>query len=74
MAKRRNLTPDEILHDIRTRPAVPLIPHYSWAFDIGKSKAYAEAKAGGDAFIKDDGGKRIRVITAVLRKKLGIEV
>jgi hypothetical protein len=70
------LTDAEILNDIRTKPTVPVWPHYAWAMNCCRHKAYETARKGGPEFLHvGDGEKRkmIRVVTAPLRKKLGIE-
>jgi hypothetical protein len=41
----------QILHDILTKPTVPLRPHYVWAFGLGRDQAYAEVKRRPDEFI-----------------------
>jgi hypothetical protein len=69
-------TDDEILNDIKTRPTVPVWPHYGWANHLSRGKAYQVANTGGsDEFLHISGGKRktIRAITAPLRRKLGID-
>jgi hypothetical protein len=70
------LTDAEILNDIKTKPTVPVWPHYGWAHSCCRHKAYEMARKGGPEFlVVRDGEKRkmIRVITAPLRKKLQIE-
>lgn len=65
----------EILNDIKTKPTVPVWPHYAWATGCGRNKAYQMANRGGPEFLRIEGDKRpmFRVLTAPLRKKLGIE-
>lgn len=69
------LTDAEILNDIKTKPTVPVWPHYGWAHGLGRNKAYELAKKGGQEFLRIGEGERpiVRAITAHLRKKLGIE-
>jgi hypothetical protein len=68
-------TEEEILNEIKTRPTVPVWPHYGWAHHLGRGKAYQVANRGGPEFLHIPGEKRktLRAITAPLRKKLGIE-
>ena len=71
------LSDAQILKDIKTKPTVPVWPHYGWAHGCSRNKAYELARKGGPEFLRvGDGEKRqmIRVITGPLRKKLGIEV
>jgi hypothetical protein len=69
------LTAEEILNDIKTRPAVPVWPHNGWANNWSKGKTYAEARAGLEKgtgeYVRS--GRIIRRITSSLRKQLGIE-
>ena len=69
------LSDAEILNDIKTKLTVPVWPHYGWAHSLGRNKAYEMAQKGGPEFLRVGDGERkmIRVITAPLRKKLGIE-
>jgi hypothetical protein len=66
---------EKILKDFKTRPTVPLIPHYSAVYDLSRGASYkaaAEGVANGDAeFVRV--GKVFRVVSAVTLKKLGIE-
>jgi hypothetical protein len=66
---------EDILNDIKTRPTVPVWPHYAWANHLSRGKSYQVASLGGPEFlvIPGSGRKTIRAITAPLRKKLGIE-
>jgi hypothetical protein len=66
-----DLTDAEILVDIRTKLTVPVWPHYAWAHGCSRGTAYEIAKAGGPEFIRV--GRLIRVVTAALRTKLGID-
>ena len=71
------LSDAEILEDIKTRPTVPIWPHYGWAHSCGRNKAYELAQKGKpEEFVRlgDGDRKMVRAITAPLRKKLGIEV
>jgi hypothetical protein len=75
--EKRQLSDAEILNDIRTKPTVPVWPHYAWAHNCCRNKAYEIAREGGpDEFLRFGGGEKrqmIRAITAPLRKRLGIE-
>jgi hypothetical protein len=72
---RETLSDADILNDIKTRPTVPVWPHYGWAHSLGRNKAYEIAKKGGPEFLRIGEGERpmVRAITAQLRAKLGIE-
>jgi hypothetical protein len=61
----------ENLEDIRTKPTVPVWPHYGFAFCCSRNKAYEQARLGGPEFLRM--GRMIRVITAPLRKQLGLD-
>jgi hypothetical protein len=66
----------EILNDIRTKPTVPVWPHYAWAYALGRGKAYEIAAKGGPEFLHIPAGDDrtlYRAITSSLRRKLGIE-
>jgi hypothetical protein len=71
------ISESEILNDIKTKPTVPIWPHYAWAHNCCRHKAYETARRGGEEFIYVGGDpkkrKMIRVVTSVLRKKLGLE-
>jgi hypothetical protein len=75
--KRPLLTDAEILNDIKTKPVVPVWPHYGWAHGCGRNKSYELAQKGGpDEFLRiGEPGKRqiVRAITAPLRKKVVID-
>jgi len=64
-------TDAEILNEIKTKRTVPVWPHYGFVYDCSRNKAYEEARKGGEEFIRI--GKMIRVVTAPLRRRLGIE-
>jgi hypothetical protein len=63
-------TEEEILHDIMTRPTVPLIPHVAWAYRLSRTATYSASGRGEIETI--DFGRSKRAITAPLRKKLGL--
>jgi hypothetical protein len=65
------LTDTQILNDIKTRPVVPVWPHFCWAHDCGRGKGYELARKGGPEFLRN--GRMVKVLTGPLRKKLGIE-
>jgi hypothetical protein len=64
-------TEEEILHDIMTRPAVPLTPHASWATGLSRTATYSAAARNEIATVRF--GRAKRALTAPLRKKLQIE-
>ena len=61
-----------IMHDVRTRPVVPLIPHVAVLRGIGKNLVYDAVKRGEIDVIRT--GRRINAISASLRRELGIEM
>ena len=67
----------EMLSDIKTKPAVPIWPHYAWANNCCRNKAYEIGReCGPNEFLRFGGGDKrqmVRALTAPLRKKLGIE-
>jgi hypothetical protein len=65
------VTDAQILEDIRTKPVVPVWPHYAWAHDVSRGSAYSIAKRGGPEFVRV--GRLVKAVTASMRKKLGIE-
>lgn len=73
----KSLTDAQILHDIKTKPTVPVWPHYGWAHGLGRGKSYEIARKGGPDFLhiptSNENRKLMRAISAQLRKKLGIE-
>jgi len=70
-SKTKNITPEEILHDIKTRPAVPLYPHAAWAYGLSRGGAYGAAKRGEIQTLEF--GRKKPAPTASIRKQLGIE-
>jgi hypothetical protein len=74
-AAKRQLTEDQILRDIKTKPLVNIWPHYAYAYDCCRGVAYKVAKeklkAKDDAFVRV--GKLIKAKTAPIRRELGIE-
>ena len=75
MATETALSDAQILNDIMTKPTVRIWPHYGWAHNCCRNKAYELARRGGPEFLRMGDGKRamVRAITSSLRKKLGIE-
>jgi hypothetical protein len=66
-----NMTLQEALQEIRTKPVVPLWPHVGLVLDMSRGSTYAAAKAGDIDIIEV--GRLKKAITASLRRKLGIE-
>ena len=69
------LTEEQILRDIKLKPAVPVWPHTGWAYGWSKGKSYEEARK---ALANNTGeyirmGRLIRRLTSSLRKHLQIE-
>jgi hypothetical protein len=60
----------KILHDIMTRPTVPLWPHAGWALGIGRNLTYDGARTGQIETVAV--GRRRPVPTSFLRRKLGL--
>jgi hypothetical protein len=64
------LSDSEILKDIRTKPTVPVWPHYAWTHNCSRNKAYETARQGDAAeFLHFGGGEKrqmVRAITAPL--------
>jgi hypothetical protein len=76
MTKKEPLSDAEILNDIKTKPTVPVWPHYGRVYDLSRGKSYEIAAKGGPEFLHIPAGDDrtlYRVITSLLRKKLGIE-
>jgi hypothetical protein len=61
----------EILDEIRTKPTVPVWPHAGKALGISRGSTYNGAKCGEIEVIKI--GRRLRAVTAPLRRRLGME-
>lgn len=61
----------EVLEDIRTKPVVPLWPHAGMALGICRGGIYAAAARNEIEVIRI--GRSIKVITAPLRKRLGLD-
>jgi hypothetical protein len=65
-----------ILEDIKSKPCVPIWPHYGYAHDVGRGKAYEMAKqAPPDEILVIGGGSRatLKALSGPLRRKLHIE-
>lgn len=61
----------KVLEDIRTKVTVPIWPHLGVVFECSRGQAYAMANRGDvDVF---NNGRLKRVVTAPLRKRLGID-
>ena len=61
----------DALEEIRTKPVVPVWPHLGLVFDCSRGQSYAMVAREEIEVIRI--GKSIKVITAPLRKRLGIE-
>lgn len=61
----------EILADIRTKPTVPLWPHAGMALGLSRSSIYQAAERGEIDVLEI--GRRKLVVTATLRKRLGLD-
>lgn len=61
----------EILNDIRTRPTVPIWPHAGVALGLCRGSAYAAVARNEIDVIRI--GRSIKVVTAPLRKRLGLD-
>jgi hypothetical protein len=62
---------EKIMQEIMTKPTVPLWPHVGVVYDIGRNGVYEMARRGDIETVRV--GHLLRVITAPLRKQLGIE-
>ena len=61
----------QILADLRNNPTVPVWPHYAKLMNLSRGSAYASVKRGDVPTVEV--GRLIRVISAPLRKKLGLD-
>jgi hypothetical protein len=61
----------DAIHEIQTRPAVPLFPHVALALQMSKSAVYEAAKKGEIDVIRIN--RSVRAITAPLRKRLHMD-
>jgi len=61
----------EALDEIRTKPVVPVWPHMGLIFGCSRGQCYAMITRNEVEFIRI--GKSIKVVTAGLRKKLGLD-
>ena len=62
---------DEILHDIRSKPTVPVWPHAGRAYGLRRNASYDAARRGEIETIRM--GRSVRAITAPMRKRLSID-
>ena len=62
---------EDALHDIQTKPVVPVWPHMGLVFGCSRGQSYAMVSRNEVEFIRI--GKSIKVVTAPLRKKLGLD-
>jgi hypothetical protein len=65
------MTINDIMHEIRTMPTVPLWPHVGRVLHLSKNGSYAAARRGEIPTVRF--GRAIRVATAPLRRMLGID-
>ncbi len=61
----------EIIEDICTKPVVPLWPHAGMALGVCRAAIYAAAARNEIEVIRI--GRSIRVVSASLRKRLGMD-
>jgi hypothetical protein len=61
----------EIMRDLRENPTVPVWPHYARLLNLSRGSAYASIAREEVEVIHI--GKLVRVLSAPLRKKLGID-
>ena len=61
----------EALDEIRTKPVVPVWPHLALIFGCSRGQCYAMINRNEVEFIRI--GKSIKVVTAPLRKQLGLD-
>ena len=61
----------QILDDIATQPTVPVWPHLGKALGVSRNTAYDAARKNEVEVIRV--GSQYRVVSASLRKRLGIE-
>jgi len=65
---------EDALREIRTKPLVPLWPHLGLVFDMSRGSVYAAARTGQfDIFRYGKDGKRMKALTAPIRKRLGMD-
>jgi hypothetical protein len=62
----------EVLEEIRNKPVVPLWPHAGLVLGVSRGAVYAAASRNEIEVIRI--GRSIKVITAPLRKRLGIDI
>jgi hypothetical protein len=69
------MTLAEVLRDVKTQVTVPVWPHYGVLHQCGRNASYDRANEGlarGDPeFVRS--GRLIRLVTAITRKRLGIQ-
>jgi len=61
---------EEALEEIRTKPAVPAWPTVGVALDLSKGATYQAVRRGDFEVVRF--GRLIRVVTAPLRRQLGM--
>jgi hypothetical protein len=70
MSEERLPSIEECIEEIKTKPTVPPWPTLGVVLDMSKGGTYDALRRGDFEFIRV--GKLIKVVTAPLRKKLGI--
>jgi hypothetical protein len=71
MKAKKTMEMKEVLEDIRTKPTVPLWPHFGMALGVSRNTLYEAAVSGDIDTIKV--GRSIRAVSATLRKRLGLD-
>lgn len=61
----------DVLEEIRTKPVVPVWPHMGVVFDCSRGQSYAMVARKEIDVIRI--GRSIKVVTAPLRKRLGLD-
>jgi hypothetical protein len=71
MTQEKLPTIEEAMQEIRTKPTVPIWPTVGVVLELSRGAAYDAAHRGDFETVRI--GKLIKVVTAPLRRKLGIE-
>jgi hypothetical protein len=62
---------NEVLEDLKRVPTVPVWPHVGVLLSMSRNGAYEAARRGDFEVFR--AGRRLKVLSAPLRRKLGIE-
>ena len=62
---------EAVLEDLRRMPTVPIWPHLGLLLNVSRNGAYDTARRGDVEVFR--AGRRLKVLSAPLRRKLGIE-